>query len=63
MGRNLYGQLAHHDTQDRNILSKVEGLPAVRQIAVGQELCVALARNGQVIFSSYNGIQGSGPQT
>ena len=50
MGRNLYGNLAHHDLQKHNVLSRVEGLPYVRQIAVGEYHCVALTRDGRVII-------------
>ena len=47
MGQNDKGQLAN-GTQDRNVLAKVEGLPRVRQMAVGDEFCVVLTRDGEV---------------
>ena len=55
MGRNSFGQLAHHDTQDRNLLSRVEGLPPVRQIAVGRDHCVVLTRDERVTICIIQG--------
>ena len=52
-GINNYAQLGHHGFYNQKIFSKVEGLPRVKQIAVGGGLhCVVLTHNGQVCYNS-----------
>ena len=52
-GINIFAQLGHHATQHQKLFSSVEGLPRVKQIAVGGGWhCVALTNNGQVCNDS-----------
>ena len=50
---NIFAQLGHHATQHQKLFSNVEGLPRVKQIAVGGGWhCVVLTNNGQVCNNS-----------
>ena len=48
VGVNNFGQLGHHETRNRPVFSRVEGLPPVKQLAVGSYHCAVLTKDGQV---------------
>ena len=47
-GRNEYGQLGNGTTDDLDTPTKVNGLPAIKQVACGKDFMYALAENGDV---------------
>ena len=66
MGQNAYGELAHGDTVERHVFTQVDAcahLPAVVQVAAGNEHTLILTENGDLYSSGYNEVTSSSSTT